>query len=811
MKRNLALRGLIPLCLFFFSWAYAQSPVLPRQIAVDAVIAELGLNPGDHVRVWSPTTDFGYGPGFEGTLPPGTVVRPKVLGGDPYPGNTLTTSGLVYLFFVDDLPNGLFAHPTRFVYVDATMTTPTLANGGLVVQDQGWWPVIQRPGFAEEEWFGSYGRTSYNPAGAVNPEGLVFGYTDSLPAPSPQASTRSDSLQKATANSCALIITGTPGGAAGTAESGLEGSADGIKAELKNQGIPDGRIQDKRNANKADIQAAVQALCNTPDCDKIYVYIGSHGLKNQIQLGSDGMVSENDLCDLLKPLGEKGVPVCIMIEACHSGSMVDVLRPKFPKGVIITVAGPDDKGWSGTVQNPDGTDKGDFGFFACAFLRCWKDANADTDGDGKVSWTEAFKWVCKPGNGKVRWGGREWDVKSKNPVLEGLPVKTIRFQDPTSGAWYTETKRDTDKDGAYDQCDWSRDDDCDGIADVIYLDDDYDEDGNDDKKVCIRDSNDDGTPETKYRFIDKDDDGDWEEITCYTMRNGEWVKTAAAPPRSQGSFRVHPYKGSSYGGSEIVIDSEAEGWFAEDLKVFIGSDVQDAQLLGGYTIQGTTRGYHPGPVDAVVADFDPNSPSYGFDQVPNAFTYTPELFVDGIEPFMGACKEVTAVEIYGRQFQPDTQVWVGDMLVPSTWVNGETLIAEIPGERCGQTLDIRVQQPGLGDIFAEATLTAAFHVGAAPDNQPPVITAPPKLTLFTDYDGLARLPAEFQATAWDDSGPVSITRNHAGALAPGRYRIGFEAVDVHGNRATAHCPVTVMVGAEDKTRETRENRAKRLR
>src|SRR5262245_10159869 len=117
-----------------------------RQQAVAALRAPgSGVSlPSDSV-VWAPFTDFGFGPGFEGLLPPGTVIEPRFLGIAPVPGSAITVAGASFFFWIDDEPFAEFMHPTRFVLVDSQVASPTMANGGIQSVDQGWWPVLRLP------------------------------------------------------------------------------------------------------------------------------------------------------------------------------------------------------------------------------------------------------------------------------------------------------------------------------------------------------------------------------------------------------------------------------------------------------------------------------------------------------------------------------------------------------------------------------------------------------------------------------------------------------------------------------------------
>ena len=763
----------------------AQNVVLPRQQAVDTLIAELGLF-GD-VLAWSLYQDYGYGPGFEGVLPAGTQIRPYNLDSPSYPGNVVTLSAPSYFFFVNDEPDSLFNHGVRFVYMAATTMNPNLANGSITVQTQGWWPMVTVPGMAEAEWVGPDGQTG-QPASAFNPEGLVFGsnvFTKNAIVEEP-LETQGPIIdgKRAGAKSCAIIITGD------TTTRSFQGDADAFERELGNRGVPAGRIQKKKGAKEQDLKDMVANACKAdPKCDKIYVYIGAHGNENGISL-ADGTLTWEELCKILEPLGTKGVPVCLWVQSCGSGAFIDMILPKFPSGItVVTSAG---KGKCSKGGNVPGT--GWISYLTYVFIQCWNDDTADKDGDGKVSWAEAFAWVCEGDNSKVTSTAGERDAKDPDPEINGLATKIKRWQGPVSGYWYVDAKRDTDKDGKYDRCNWSIDYDCDGNIDVLYMDVDSDEDGNDDAKTCLRDNGDDGSWDTKYEFEDTDDDGDWEKITCHNFdkTTGEWKQIAQATPRSQNSFLASTNSGLSDGGDMVMLHAVDVYWENPEVTVFIGSEAQDVQLLDPFTIMAMTGGYAPSTQDILVVDFDPLSPTYGIDQLKDGFTYNPILSVDRVSPAMGDCFGGDEITITGELFDPAAMVMIDGQQATTAWIDENTLMAITPpGMNCGAASDVTVLNPPYDGSNGMATLEGAFHYDAMPDMNPPTILCPDPIILMCDEGGMAYLPPTFTATASDDSGVVTVYRNQAGGLTEGDHIITFEAVDPSGNRSTCDTLVTV--------------------
>ncbi len=777
--------------------------VLTRQQAVNAVVAQLGLGgPNDDTRLWLSTSDFGFGPGFEGVMPPGTIVQPATTQLSVNPGNTLTLSGPMYLFFADPTPNEGFSHLVKFVYVDATVSSPTIAAGTMISQNQGIWPNIAPGGGPGFDIFDGNTRTSFAPSGYLNPDGLVFGPSASLLVIKPEPQWP-DALFKhetdptrggggpAPTNPAGIVITGTGPGAADTYEAAMDGSADRMKGQLTGHGVPAGRIQDKRNAKKSDIAAAVTAICAlVPAPDKIFVYIGTHGDKGKLLLGADGWVPEKDIQDLLKPLGAKNAQVCLMIEACHSGSLIDGLRKLFPRGLIITGADADNETWGGSIRKADGTKKGNEGFFSWAFIECWNDPAADTDGDGRVNWSEAFIWVTTAPHGKVKWhtNGKDYDTNSKNPKKSGLPEKVEQWRGPISGTWYTEIWRDTDGDGEYDQHDWAIDADCNGIAEWIYLEDDKNEDGKPESVYCFQYNNTTGAPIMRVHFIDSNSDGKWDSITRENWNGSAWVLNATALPRTlSGVGNIIPSSGPNSGGTPVQIQS-ALPWSTPNISVFVGSHLSGVSLPNANTIIGQTNGYRPGPHDVVVVDFNISSPTRGFIQyvAPTSFDYTRNLGLDSIDPPSIACGESGTMLLHGVNFTPTTQVSINGVPVPASFLGPTLLSAPIPAG-CAQTVDVAVY-----DGLMSSTLQGAFTYGPAPDTIFPNIIPPAPITVTAGPDGLGRAPASFVATASDNSGAVSVFTDNLGALPLGTWPVQFEAIDPSLNRVYAGSQITVQ-------------------
>ena len=110
--------------------AYAQ---ITRQEAVRVLIDEVitGDSYEDQLMAFGP----------QNILSSGNTVSPFILGKQPYPGTSRTLDRATWFFWINDEPNDLFMHSTRFVYIDANHTNPTIGDG-IIIDQAGWWPKI---------------------------------------------------------------------------------------------------------------------------------------------------------------------------------------------------------------------------------------------------------------------------------------------------------------------------------------------------------------------------------------------------------------------------------------------------------------------------------------------------------------------------------------------------------------------------------------------------------------------------------------------------------------------------------------------
>jgi hypothetical protein len=229
----------------------------------------------------------------------------------------LVLPSTTWVVWLDDDPQSEFSHPARLVLVDDA----TLA---IEVVNTGWWPEMNwEPYFGTEEerlcstnkFWGACCPTTPPPAAAVLPPPLL--------------STASLSPAAAGNKACAIGISGSK-------EPHFTKNVDNFLKALADKGLVTTGRTKKVLYPKSTLKNICKALEDLPkDCDKVYVYVASHGSKNSISLpGTD--LSAKKLACKLKDMGAPSY--CIVVQACHSGSLIDELKGKKVPGLVTTSA-----------------------------------------------------------------------------------------------------------------------------------------------------------------------------------------------------------------------------------------------------------------------------------------------------------------------------------------------------------------------------------------------------------------------------------------------------------------------------------------
>ena len=349
---------------------------------------QLVFNPAEEF-MFCPFSDFGYGGGFEGMLPPGTLFGSalELILPEPQPPTEISVPS--YLFYHDPNPDLLFTHDVFYYIVDATDPAPSIGGGTIQVIASDWWPFLFPPGVSNpfEIFNTSDLYYSFEPDGPENPEGIIAGpvlspnfnelYTDCVPL-----------VAKAN-NKCAIIISGS--------NENKRKNAVKRQAERLNQRdcYDKDNIVTLNNSTKAQFcDTLFSMLRRNPACEEFCIYVFAHGSSRGGFELSDGLVSPNDWQQKMDSIAKYGITTHITFNTCHSAALGNPFNWNLPKGSSVTFAsGAAKSAFSYTYKTP-ACDTITESIFTHAIETCRGDiANADANDDGVVSHKEGVKWV----------------------------------------------------------------------------------------------------------------------------------------------------------------------------------------------------------------------------------------------------------------------------------------------------------------------------------------------------------------------------------------------------------------------------------
>jgi hypothetical protein len=310
-----------------------------------------------------------------------------------FPTMPFTTDKRTWLLWVDEEPSAMFAHPTRFILLNASDTTPDLATEARATFE-GWWPEVTLPG-------------ETTPNSLLPPS-----YSNStVPPPASTATDASPAQEESTTqppDACAIVLYGPNlNGNSG------KNTADKMKKFLMdNQLVPASNIYTSGTAQtpptSTDPPASAQDLerllnlAKSNNCKKLYLFINAHGDPRGRSISPEGIISFGGglelrgdtsfqykrLASLLAPL--KGTELCIILDSCYSGEACEWVQGLDLTGTFVSSA---DRHHT-SFYKPKLLGFGE-SVFTPALLTCWGDGRADTNGDGKVTLKEAYDWVIK--------------------------------------------------------------------------------------------------------------------------------------------------------------------------------------------------------------------------------------------------------------------------------------------------------------------------------------------------------------------------------------------------------------------------------
>ena len=294
----------------------------------------------------------------------------------------VVTDRLSWFFWVDDLPLAEFAHPTRFLLIDASDTSGQAGAAATINPDE-WWPDVILPN-------GSDVFPLVPPFGGH--EGIALAETAAAPlSPAPI-------FGDAPVDACAIVIYGPslPQARQDTEEFRdylLENDlvpAENIFLNIHNpEGTPF-----NRSASRQDIQRLIDAA-RKKDCKKMYFFLRTHGSAKSSSDGGgvsvrqetdadSGHLHYEDLVDMLSPF--EGAEFCVLISSCYSGQFALWMQGRGFTGTIITSSDQDTVSYFRRATG---------GVLWTAFSAALENDDADTDDDDKVSFQEALDFALQ--------------------------------------------------------------------------------------------------------------------------------------------------------------------------------------------------------------------------------------------------------------------------------------------------------------------------------------------------------------------------------------------------------------------------------
>ncbi|MFC1870980.1 CARDB domain-containing protein [Chloroflexota bacterium] len=298
-----------------------------------------------------------------------------------------------WLFMIDELPGAHFAHPVQIVLVDAD----TGVSQGIQAE---WWPEVDgKPVFDMVEKREDPGRIVFYepPLYAVEPIG-EFKWPGLI-------------VSGLGCEAWAVIICGY-----NDLPDTFDDDTNGIYNVMRNLDVPDDHIYyvsphtthsgvDRATSN-ANVQWAISEVASQSDAsDRVLFFYSSHGNIDVLSCtGGGGNISAANLDNWLDAITCQ--QMTIVIEACHSGSFIgkyadgtythaenDLTGDGETNRAIFTSASTDTSSWpdkDGT-DDPNNADVGSETIWG--FVEAFSTPSADTNGNGEISFGEAFQYA----------------------------------------------------------------------------------------------------------------------------------------------------------------------------------------------------------------------------------------------------------------------------------------------------------------------------------------------------------------------------------------------------------------------------------
>lgn len=418
--------SVLVLSLFFVlavcTHAWAQTPLSKEDAAkkvlsstVERIWAKADKSKGLRVNQYSEL------------LPKGAIVRPAFV---PDRKNkekeVLECKNSCWLFFLDEDPLAHFAHPVRIILVDAvTGEQQELATD--------WWPQIDgNPIFDKIKE-------------RSDPKNVIF---DKVPVNELKSRSGKDLIggkggvikSHDPCSIWAVIVCGY-----NDLPDTFDEDTDGIYMVLKGLGVPDDHIFFVSPhtthpgvdvpTSIANVQWAInQVAAQADETDKVLFFYSSHGNVDSLSCvpGSPGggSISAVDLSNWLSAITCQ--EMTIIIEACHSGSLIgryadgtyiaaeDDLTGHGETNRAVFTSGSSDTSSYPDVDGADDPNPGDSGSETIwGYVEAFSTAAADTNGDGEISFGEAWQYAWNNDVTRIR------GLNTPQMVHTGLNVNNV--------------------------------------------------------------------------------------------------------------------------------------------------------------------------------------------------------------------------------------------------------------------------------------------------------------------------------------------------------------------------------------------------
>lgn len=313
-----------------------------------------------------------------------------------------------FFFFLDDEPSARFGHPMRYAIVSC--------SGDIRILSALWWPQIELAGVGTRVLSAlGEGILASFPFTLVQDGPVVSNPIDQKPtAPSPEQPAPQNPCQEEPPKKYALVLDAGDKDKGGISvklkwplldiefddiADNMAADADGMERVLEKKSYDVDRYSNywgnrKESATKAKLQAMIGVYAQKlRPCDELFIFISAHGWNDGFSLydssgngGHEWITFRHELGQWLTRL-PNGVKVTVMIDSCRSGGAIRHLRGANRTIITSTDAKtetPDGQGWTDS--------------FTDDFLEAFDDVDgADRDGDGEVSWREAYEYAKEQG------------------------------------------------------------------------------------------------------------------------------------------------------------------------------------------------------------------------------------------------------------------------------------------------------------------------------------------------------------------------------------------------------------------------------